>query len=151
MRNATSENWPSRVLTGYFYLLAGQPTPPTPPLYHTTPCGASQAPQMLNFCYEIVTKVLRKYYISVTKVLRTSNTSTPYPTIGQGHSAGQLEAGTGQLDTGYKLEAGSWKFRRRAEKSTTPKLDRMTIPATTSWKNAHQKSYCGKLEHSNIR
>ena len=46
---------------------------PTPPLYHTTKVLACQAPQMLNFCYKCVTKVLRyitfllqKYYAPVT-------------------------------------------------------------------------------------
>lgn len=82
---------------------------PTPPLYHITKVLACQAFQMLNFCYKCVTKVLQKcyryvttYYISITEVLHTVNTSAPYPTIGPG----KLQAGTGPP---IVPQAGSWK------------------------------------------
>lgn len=150
---------------------ASPPRPYSPIIsYHESPglSSPSNVKFLLQICYESVTT----YYISVTEVLHTCNTSVPYPTIGPGYSVGELQAGTGppivlqaaswkswklgagtRRPAGYCIQAGlaSRKLRRRAGKSTTPKLDGMSIPAATSWSNAHQKSYCGKLEYSNIR
>lgn len=145
---------------------------PTPPLYHTTKVLACQAFQMLNFCYKCVTEMLRYIIFSLHKCCTPVTRRCLIPQWGQViarvswklglacslyHKLRAGKAGSheleraGQLDTVYKLELASWKLRRRAGKSTTRKLDGITIPAATSWNIAHQKSYCGKLEHSNIR
>lgn len=166
-----SPHGPAIVPAIFIYWPASPPGPYSPIIsYHESPglSSPSNVKFLLQMCYESVTI----YYISVTEVLHTCNMSVPCPTIGPGYSVGKLQAGTGpplipqaaswkswkaRLKTrrpaGYCIQTGlaSWKLRRRAEKSTTPKLDGMSIPAATSWNNAHQKSYCGKLEHSNIR
>lgn len=90
--------------------------PSSPPLYHTTSERTSQALQMLQFCYEIVTALLQKCY-------GTGRSPAPYfsrllPALNHGPApvysiqAGKLEVAprnqrrSWKLETPYELGAG---------------------------------------------
>ncbi len=115
----------------------------TPPLYYTTTSGASQAFQMLNFCYGIVTKVLRNCYESRTNPLQkcygTDNTAPPYPI--RRPRAGK-QAASWKLVT-EKLEAGS------CPEKSAEQLQAGNFIHTEAAKNYnHRFSACCELRYS---
>ena len=98
----------------YFYF-SRRTYPSPPPLYHTTTSDASQAFQMLNFCYESVTKLLQKCYGPRSCGGALSHKASLWSRrvlILQGATSCKLEAakaGTPSLPHRRAPQAGSWK------------------------------------------
>lgn len=112
-------NEPRRLIQpAYFYFCRRTHSSP-PPLYHITTSGASQAFQMLNFCYESVTKVLRKCY---SPFMRQSLTAQDAPVI----------AADPYIIRRHKLQAGScksWNSVVASQKGPTSwKLETIYVP-----------------------
>ena len=100
-----SPRGPAIVPVIFIYWPASPPGPYSPIIsYHESP-GLS-SPSNVKFLLQMYYESVTIYYISVTEVLRTRNTSAPYPTIGPGYSVGKLQAGTGPP---IVLQAASWK------------------------------------------